>query len=130
MSDNEIRQSVAASKEWKKDVKAFEGLKETLDVDMVTTVVDDEMKEEFENTYKEAVKVTKDKISELLLADKNLGLFSLAENKSKSIVQYPDSFSGSLGENVYKFIKDFRDAIKADQIRKADKYTWDYEKAL
>ena len=120
MTDNEVRQSVVSSKEWKRDLKSFESLKETLDVDMITTMVDDDIKAEFENTYKETVKVITDKISQLLLADKNLGLFSLTENKSKSIVQYPDTFGGSLGENVFKFVKDFRDAIEADQIRKAD----------
>ena len=45
-------------------------------------------------------------MSELVIADKDLGLYSLAETKNKTMVQYPDPFSGTLGENVFRFIKD------------------------
>ena len=61
-----------------------------------------------------------EKISELSKADKDLGLFALSDGKIKSSIQYPDAFSGALGENVYKFVKEFNDAIQSDQIRKAD----------
>ena len=47
-------------------------------------------------------------------------MFSLTDTKSKGVVQYPEAFSGSFGENVFKFIKEFSDALAADQVRKVD----------
>ena len=45
MSDNDIRQSLLDSKDWKKDIKSYQSLKETLDVDLVTVTVDEETSE-------------------------------------------------------------------------------------
>ena len=120
MSDNQIRESLLASKEWKKDLKTFESLKETLDVDMITITIEEDLKNNFQKEYKEVVELVKNKMSELVIADKDLGLYSLAETKNKTMVQYPDPFSGTLGENVFRFIKDFKQAIADDQVRKAD----------
>ena len=50
-------------------------------------------------------------MADLLVADQDLGPFSLSDAKTKSAVQYPDSFEGSLGQNVFKFIKEFKEAI-------------------
>ena len=59
-------------------------------------------------------------IASLSKTDAELGLFALSDSKSKQAVQYPEPFAGSLGENVFKFVKDFQDAIAGDQIRKSD----------
>ena len=120
MGDNDIRESLNASKEWKKDLKTFANLKETLDIDMVTTTLEADVDTAFQEAYKDMTELVTKKIDDLVLADKNLGLYSLSENKSKSTVQYPEVFSGNLGENIYKFIKEFKEAISSDQIRKAD----------
>ena len=120
MGDNTIRESMNASKEWKKELKVFASLKEALDIDLVTISIENDLTMKFQQEYKETVELVSKKIEELTLADKNLGLYSLADIKNKSTVQYPDSFTGSLGENVFKFIKEFKEAIEADQIRKAD----------
>ena len=120
MSEHEIRESLLSSKDWKKDLKSFETLKETLDIDMVSTAIDEDLNTQFQKEYKETVELVTEKVSKLILADKNLGLYSLTENKSKSTVQYPDPFGGTLGENVFKFIKEFKEALAADQVRKAD----------
>ena len=120
MSENEIRESVVTSKEWKKDMKQFQELKEKLDVDMVSLTLDDETKTSYDTAYDDMVSTVTETMSSLITADKNLGLYSLVDSKSKTLVQYPDSFGGSLGENVFKFIKEFKEAIVSDHVRKAD----------
>ena len=52
--------------------------------------------------------------------DKELGLYSLAPNKSKDSICYPKVFSGKVGENVHQFIKEFKTALQADHVRKKD----------
>jgi len=120
MTDNDIRVSLAAAKEWKKDVKSYESLKETLDVEMITSVIEDNLNEDFQSSYKDMVKVITEKVSQLLAADKRLGLYSQSDSKTKATVQYPDCFSGALGENVFKFVKEFKEALDSDQVRTAD----------
>ena len=120
MCDNDIRESLAASKEWKKDLKAFQLLKENLDIEMVTVTIEEDFNTEFQTVYDETVDLVTKFMADLTVKDKSLGLFSLAESKSKSIVQYPEPFGGSLGENVFRFIKEFKDALAGDQVRKAD----------
>ena len=120
MSDHEIRSSLLASKEWRKELKLFLVLKESLDVDMVSVDIDEEVRTEFQTTYKETVELVTKFMSELTVADKDLSLHNLTDTKSKATVQYPDLFGGSLGENVFRFIKEFREAIEADHIRTAD----------
>ena len=120
MSDHDIRDSLLASKEWKRDLKSFANLKETLDVDMLTTPVEADLDATFQEAYKETVDIVSKKMDELVVADKNLGLYSLTDTKNKGAVQYPEAFTGSLGENIFKFIKEFKEAIASDHVRKAD----------
>ena len=120
MSDYDIRQSLLASKDWKRDMKSLQTLKESLDVDMVSIDVDELLVNQFQTSYDNMVKDVTGMMEKLAVADKDLGLFSLSDSKSKTIVQYPDSFGGGLGENVFRFIKDFKDAIQSDHVRKAD----------
>ena len=61
-----------------------------------------------------------DKTKQLKLQDKELGLHSLAPNKIKENIQYPEPFHGKSGENVFKFCKSFVEALEADQVRKSD----------
>ena len=120
MSDHEVRESVVTTKEWKKELKSLQDLKEKLDVDMVSIIVDDEVKNSYNEAYNDMVKIVTDTMSTLLLADKDLGLYSLADSKTKGTIQYPDSFGGKMGEDVFKFIKEFKEAVIADHVRKAD----------
>ena len=57
-------------------------------------------------------------MTKLLSADKDLG--SLSDGKSKTLVQYPESIGGFMGEDVFNFIKEFKEALAADQVRKVD----------
>ena len=63
----------------------------------------------------------KQKIDGLKSEDKKRGLFSLADNKSKEAIVFPPSFGGKVGENVFKFRKDFNVAIVANKVREADR---------
>ena len=45
----------------------------------------------------------------------------MADNKSKGAAVFPPSFGGKVGENVFKFRKDFSEAIVANQVREADR---------
>jgi len=120
MTEHEIRESVIASKDWKRDLKSYLDLKEKLDIEFISVSLDEEVTEIFDKTYDDMVKAATDMMSNLITADKYLGLYSLADSKTKTTVQYPDIFGGSLGENVFKFVKEFREAIVSDQVRKAD----------
>jgi Rad3-related DNA helicase len=51
------------------------------------------------------------KVSSLKLEDEERGLNCRAENKSKDTVVFPAIFKGDLGENVYKFAADFKEAV-------------------
>ena len=61
------------------------------------------------------------KIEGLKLVDKEHGLFTLITNKSKDTIVFPPIFSGKIGENIYRFTKDFEEAIITNQVREADK---------
>ena len=60
------------------------------------------------------------KMESLAAEDKKQCLNSSSETKGKDTVVFPDIFSGNLGDNVYKFIKDFKEAISESQVKKSD----------
>ena len=45
----------------------------------------------------------------------------MAPSKNKENICYPEVFTGKIGENVHKFLADFRIAIEADHVRTKDK---------
>ena len=61
------------------------------------------------------------KVESLKLVDKERGLYTLTASKSKVTRVFPPTFSGQVGENIYRFTKDFEEAILANQVREADK---------
>ena len=75
---------------------------------------------EFRNKHDQLLKDVSDKYELLIAKDQELGLYTLAPNKSKDSVCYPGVFSGKFGENVHKFVADFKAAIKAHQVRTKD----------
>ena len=74
----------------------------------------------FRNNYTKVSEAVSEKHKLLVEKDKELGLYILAPNKTKESICYPKVFSGHLGENVHKFVSDFKTAIEADQIRVKD----------
>ena len=59
-------------------------------------------------------------LPELTVKDDELKLCTLAPNKVKDSVVYPPKFTGKETEDVYSFIKEFRQAIASDHVKKAD----------
>ena len=115
-----MRQNMVETKEWKKKVEDLTKSKETIEEQILGVDVDASIKEEFDNTFDDAIDRIENKIKNLVLQDKERGLFTLAPSKVKETVVYPSTFEGKIGDNVYKFVEDMRDAIEADQIRTSD----------
>ena len=60
------------------------------------------------------------KVNSLYEEDIKPGLYSRSENKAKDTVVYPDAFQGILGDNVYKFVKEFKAAVVESQVMRSD----------
>ena len=120
LSEQEIRENLIDSKKWEEQLSDLTTYKDNVEEDLVGVDVDPKLKKEMDDAFEEALDGITNKIEHLVLKDKKLGLFSLAPNKVKENIVYPPAFSGNTGENVFKFVKEFKDAIDADQIRKSD----------
>ena len=120
LSEIEISEFVTSSKEWKKSLEKFQSTKESIDLEIISTSVDTGLQKKFEETFNTMKTAVLTKVEVLSKADKELGLFSFDDNKGKKAVEYPKKFCGNKGEDVFKFIKDFKDALSADRVRKAD----------
>ena len=120
MSEQEIRVNLQESKKWEKKIEEFTSAKEAIDQELVSLAVDDALKTELKEEFEEVIELVTNKIEHLVLKDKDLGLHTLSPNKVKENIVYPDPFHGNVGDKVYKFVKDFRCAIDADQVRKLD----------
>ena len=121
MSEQEIREHLQESKKWEKKVEDFTSAKETIEQELVgVDGVDEVLKEELNKEFDEVIELVSNKMEYLALTDKDLGLHTLSPNKVKENIIYPDPFRGGSGDNVYKFVKDFRSAMDADHVRKSD----------
>ena len=118
LTETEIKDYVLETKEWKKKLEDFESQKDKLDVEISITDVEESVKDGTDKSYKEMLKIVTEKISTLSTKDKELKLYSFS--KSKKGIEYPSKFSGTLGENVFRFIKQFKEALSADEVRTAD----------
>ena len=66
------------------------------------------------------LKTVEEKVKKLKRLDAELGLYTLAPSKVKENIVYPKPFKGAPGEDVYKFVREFKEAIAADQVRTKD----------
>ena len=121
MSEQEIRKNVYKTQDWEKEIKSMKTSKMDLDLEMVGVGdVDADLKDEFDDEYDKAIQDMPDLIKNLTLKDEELGLHTLAPNKGKSTVCYPDVFNGKLGENIHKFKSKFKNALEANHVRASD----------
>ena len=120
LSEAKISEYVRASKEWKKDLKLLKSLKETIDIEVIKTEVDADLHTRYKDVFEKMLEKANAKIEELSKADDELGLHSMVDVNKGKRVEYPKKFSGGKGEDVFKFIKEFQDALNADHVRKAD----------
>ena len=61
------------------------------------------------------------KVQNLNNEDKKRGLNTRSENKGRDTVVFPEIFTGQPGDNVYQFVKDFKEAISESQVKRVDK---------
>ena len=81
---------------------------------------DTDIKSQVEKEFDDLLDCIETKVKELTLLDTNLGLHTLAPSKVKENIVYPEPFKGTPGEDVYKFVQEFKEAIAADQVRTSD----------
>ena len=125
MTDQEIRVAISVrSKEWKIDIGKLRKLKEEFDLDISGFELDDAETNRVTrlgDEFKKAEEDVTEKIKALIEKDEELGLFTLAPLKNKEHISYPKVFSGKIGENVHKFISEFKLALDADHVRTNDR---------
>ena len=120
MSEQAIRKNLLESKVWEKKLDSLIAAKEAIDVETVNVTFDSNIKEELDSEFEMLLDTVEQKVKELTLLDSSLGLHTLAPSKVKENVVYPEPFKGAPGEDVYKFVKEFKEAIAADQVRTND----------
>ena len=84
MSERTIRENLLEAKDWKKDLKTYRDLKENIDLELLSSDIDEDVQTSFVEVYDKMVDLVTKKMEELCKADKDLGLFALSENKAKS----------------------------------------------
>ena len=120
MSEQTIRKNLLESKEWEKKLDSLLTAKDTIDEETVNLTFDSNIKSELESEFNMLLDTVEEKVKELNLIDSKLGLHTLAPSKVKENVVYPEPFKGAPGEDVYKFVKEFKEAIAADHVRTND----------
>ena len=121
LTDQEVRENLLNSKDWEKEVGELTKNRKAIELESVGISVNQDIKEKFENELKDTIDKVCTLVASLKVMDKEKGLHTLAPSKVKENIVYPKVFSGKSGENVFKFVKDFQDAIAADQVREVDK---------
>ena len=124
MTEQEIRKSILNDiKDWKSAVEEIEKSKDKIDQEVTEielSVSDQETVETLETKCQEAAELFDSRKKSLTEKDDVLGLYTLAPSKNKDNVCYPKPFTGRLGENVHKFIAEFKLALEADHVRTKD----------
>ena len=120
MSEQEVRKNLMESKEWEKKVDNLLTGKETIDEETVGLELDEDLKSSVRDNFNQLLDTVQTKIKQLTLLDSQLGLHTLAPSKVKENVVYPEAFKGEPGEDVYKFAREFKEAILADHVRACD----------
>ena len=83
--------------------------------------VDEKDLSEMEETDQAAVDILEAKVHNLKIEDRNRGLYSFVnKNLSREYVVFPEAIAGEPGENVYKFINKFIQAIHDSQVKEKD----------
>ena len=121
MSEQEIRKNLLESKDWEKKLDSLTAAKEIIDEETIGMTFDSNIKKEVDSKFENLLQTVNNKVENLTLRDAELGLYTLAPSKVKENVVYPEPFKGAPGEDVYKFVREFEEAIAADQVRTNDK---------
>ena len=120
MTNDEIRYAMKESKIWERKFDEIIVEQQKYYEECVPFDDLEEAKEHVKSIIEVLQDTISDKVSLLGVEDEDRGLSCRAENRSKDTVVFPLPFKGELGENVYKFIDDIKNAIIDSQIKKSD----------
>ena len=122
MTEQEIRKSILNDvKEWKAELSEVQKARDAIDdIEIELSVSDQESLQSMKEKCQEATDLFEERRKSLTAKDEALGLYTLAPSKNKDNVCYPKVFTGRLGENVHKFIAEFKLALEADHVRTKD----------
>ena len=119
MNEQEIRLALLEWRDkWDKELENLKSKKEKLEEEELYDIDDDnEHVQSFRNNYEKVSETVDEKYKLLIDKDKELGLYILAPNKTKESICYSETFTGHMGENVHKFVSEFKRAVEADQMK-------------
>ena len=121
MTDNEVREGLIEIKEIVKKAEELEKDREKTIMESMKINVEKKEMEDMKSVVQKMIDAVETKFESLKLEDKKRGLCStISKSISKDSVVFPETFSGSFGQNVYKFEQKFRQAIQDSQIREKD----------
>ena len=120
MTNDEVRFAMKESKSWERKYDEIITEQQKYYEECVPFDDLEEAKEHIKSIIETLEDTISDKISLLSVEDETRGLSCRAENRSKDTVVFPPPFKGELGENVYKFIDDIKNAITDSQVKKSD----------
>ena len=120
MSNDGICFAIEESRDWKKRTNEIVGLQQTYLEESVglENVAD---KQVIQDAMNNLVYVMKAKVQNLNDEDEKRGLNTRSENKGRDTVVFPEIFAGQPGDNVYQFLKDFKEAVSESQVKRVDK---------
>ena len=122
MSDCEVIEAMEEFKSWEKGAKEISIRWQKAQEDLVGLEIEETETQEVQATVEEAVTYVEEKFEKMKLIDKKRGLYS---NVKKTIsardIVYPEAFSGTVGEDFYKFKEDLEQAMNDAHVKEKDK---------
>ena len=120
MTNDEVRYAMKESRTWEKKYDEIVVEQQKYYEECVPFDDIENDKNQVKNSIEALQDAISDKVNLLSVEDDNRGLSCRSENKSKDTVVFPAVFKGELGENVFKFVEEIKDAITDAQVKKSD----------
>ena len=120
MTNDEVCYALKESKTWERKFEEIVNEQQKYYEECVPFDDLEDAKEQVRQEIESLQDTITDKISLLAVEDESRGLSCRAENKSKDTVVFPSVFKGELGENVFKFVEEIKNAIIDSQVKKSD----------
>ena len=120
MTNDEVRYAMKESKVWERKFDEIVSEQQKYYEECVPFNDLEEEKEKVRQEVESLDDMISDKVSLLAVEDDDRGLSCRAENKSKDTVVFPSVFKGDLGDNVFKFVEEIKNAIIDSQVKKSD----------
>ena len=120
LSDQEIKHVLPEAKKWESKLEELTAKKVKLDMELIGLNTDVAVTKNLDDDYMAVAIEVKEKLSYLTAADKERGLFAL-NKQVKDVAAYPETFSGKVGENIYKFFEKMKEAFESNQVAEKDR---------